>query len=92
MELVRCTSLAPNSEINQMNSEIKLVNLTLQDRTKRKPVTYTLERVIWIERPKMMLLLSNIRDRRIINKTGAKNDLHVVKVEVIKVVGKSNVY
>jgi hypothetical protein len=75
-----------------MNSEIKLVNLTLQDRTKRKPVTYTLERIVYIERPNMMLLLSNIRDRRIINKTGCNNDLHVVKVEVIKVVGKSNIY
>jgi len=75
-----------------MNSEIKLVNLTLQDRTKRKPVTHHLERVVYIERPNMMLLMNNTRDKRIINKTGCNNDLHVVKVDVIKVVGKSNVY
>jgi hypothetical protein len=75
-----------------MKSEIKLANLTLQDRTSRKPVTYYLENVVWIDRKNNMLLMKNNLDRQIINKTKSKNDLHVVKVEVIKVVGKSNVY
>jgi hypothetical protein len=75
-----------------MKSEIKLINLTLQDRTSRKTVTYYLENVVWIDRKNNMLLMKNNLDRQIINKTKSKNDLHVVKVEVIKVVGKSNVY
>jgi hypothetical protein len=73
-------------------SDILYANLTVQDRSKRKPITYVIEKQPFVKRKDNILHYSNVRDRRLINKTGASNDLHIVRVEVIKVIGQSQVY
>ena len=70
--------------------KILYANLTLQDRTGRKPKTYTLEKQVYTHRKGNILKYSNLKDRRIINRLKVKNDLHVVKVDVIREVGEVN--
>ena len=70
--------------------KILYANLTLQDRTGRKPKTYTLEKQVYTHRKSNILSYSIAKDRRLIHRVGAKNDLHVVKVDVIREVGEVN--
>ena len=70
--------------------KILYANLTLQDRTSRKPKTYTLEKQVYTHRKGNVLLYSVAKDRRLIKRVGAKNDLHVIKVDVIREVGEVN--
>jgi len=71
-------------------TEILFTNLTLEDRSKRKPVKYIVEKQPFVRSADNMLHYDSIRDRRIIHKTKAKCDLYIVDVEVIKVVGETN--
>ena len=73
-------------------SDILYANLTVQDRSKRKPITYVIEKQPFVRRKDNILHYSEFRDMRLINKVGASNDLHIVRVDVIKIVGKSQVY
>ena len=73
-------------------SKIYYANLVLQDRSKRKIKTYTVNKCVYTPRADKMLKWGRRRDRRIINRVGAKTDLYIAHVDVIKVVGKSNVY
>ena len=70
--------------------KILFANLTLQDRTSRKPITYTLEKQVYTHREGNLLQYSIAKDRRLIHRVGAKNDLHVINVDVIREVGEVN--
>ena len=73
-----------------MSQEILLVNLTLEDRDKRPFKRYTLNNQVYTHRKSNILRYSEIKDRRLIRKCKANNDLYVINVEVLKQVGRVN--